>query len=95
MQVDRVTSHRFRSIATDRFSSGPVFLAGVAAHRMPPFNGQGMCSGMNDAENLAWKFPPVAHGIATPDLLAISAAELRFLHRGQRLDVAHPPRRTH
>lgn len=77
LQIDRVAAYRFHGVVAERFSSGPVFLAGDAAHQMPPFNGQGMCSGMRDAENLAWKFTAVAHGVATPDLLATYDAERR------------------
>ena len=69
LQIDRVAAYRFHGVVADRFSNGPVFLAGDAAHQMPPFNGQGMCSGMRDAENLAWKLAAVAHGSAGPQLL--------------------------
>jgi 2-polyprenyl-6-methoxyphenol hydroxylase-like FAD-dependent oxidoreductase len=46
-----------------------VFLAGDAAHEMPPTGGFGMNTGVQDVHNLAWKLAAVLHGQAAPSLL--------------------------
>ena len=46
----------------DSYRKGRVFLAGDAAHIHSPLGGQGMNTGIGDAENLAWKLALVARG---------------------------------
>ncbi len=52
------------------FRVGRVFLAGDAAHRLPPTGGFGMNSGIQDVHNLAWKLAMVLRGEASESLLA-------------------------
>ncbi|KAH8674952.1 FAD binding domain-containing protein [Ilyonectria robusta] len=59
----------------EKFQHGRVFLAGDAAHQMPPWGGQGANTGIADAHNLAWKLAAVLRGQATPSLLATYDAE--------------------
>jgi 4,5-epoxidase len=67
-----------RRLAAD-YRRGRVLLAGDAAHVHSPIGGQGMNTGIGDAENLAWKLALVARGRADAGLLDTYAAERRPL----------------
>jgi putative polyketide hydroxylase len=53
----------------ERYSHGRIFLAGDAAHEMPPTGGFGLNTGVQDVHNLAWKLAAVLRGVAGPALL--------------------------
>jgi putative polyketide hydroxylase len=60
-----------------QYRSGPVFLAGDAAHRFPPTGGFGMNTGIQDVHNLVWKLAYVLTGRADPALLDTYEPERR------------------
>src|ERR1700744_2099194 len=62
-----IYSHHVR--VADRWRVGRIFLAGDAAHAMPPWIGQGMSAGVRDAANLCWKLAAVVKGQAPESLL--------------------------
>jgi putative polyketide hydroxylase len=63
------------AIVADRYRVGDVFLAGDAAHEMPPTGGFGLNTGVQDVHNLTWKIAAVLRGNADEKLLDSYHAE--------------------
>ena len=76
-EIWRSASYRFHALVADDWQEGRVFLAGDSAHQTPPFLGQGMCQGLRDAGNLAWKLHLVITGQASDSLLRTYTKERR------------------
>ncbi|WP_424217508.1 alpha/beta fold hydrolase (plasmid) [Streptomyces sp. BI20] len=82
---DWVTTFRVHRRRAASFQLGRVFLAGDAAHAHSPMGGQGLNTGIQDAQNLAWKLASVVRGHAharlldsyTPERAAVADAVVR------------------
>jgi 3-(3-hydroxy-phenyl)propionate hydroxylase len=77
VRIIRQLVYAFEARVANRWRDGRVFLAGDAAHTMPPYMGQGACSGMRDGLTLAWKLDLVLRGKAGDALLETYEAERR------------------
>jgi 2-polyprenyl-6-methoxyphenol hydroxylase-like FAD-dependent oxidoreductase len=73
--LERHTIYTFQAKWADEWRRGRVLIAGDAAHLMPPFAGQGMCSGLRDAVNVEWKLHHVLTGLADESLLDTYGSE--------------------
>jgi len=69
LEVERKAVYHFHALVADAWRAKRVLLAGDSAHQTPPFAGQGMCSGIRDAANLAWKLSAVLNSQAPEALL--------------------------
>ena len=68
-RLERAAVYTFHSVIQEGWRRGHLLLAGDSCHQTPPFLGQGMCAGMRDAANLAWKLAAVVRGEASDALL--------------------------
>ena len=68
-RIMRTDAYEWHSHVVRGWRKQRVFVAGDAAHTMTPMLGQGMCSGLRDAANLAWKLALVIKGVSPEDLL--------------------------
>jgi len=75
--IENIATWRAEANCADRFRDGRVFLAGDAAHVVPPNGGYGGNTGVQDAHNLAWKLALTLGGVAGPGLLDTYDAERR------------------
>lgn len=75
--VSHPTRFHCHTKVAQRYRTGPILIAGDAAHVCSPSQGHGMNSGLQDAFNLAWKLALVCQGHAAPALLDSYEAERR------------------
>ena len=87
VELVRHKVYNFRSLLAERWRDRRLLLAGDSAHVMPPFMGQGMCSGMRDAWNLAWKLNLILDHKADDSLLNNYQTE-RLPHVRQLTDLS-------
>lgn len=75
VKIVHAVEYRFASKIARQWQQGKVFLAGDAAHQMPPYIGQGMCAGFRDVMNLSWKLKATLEDEAPTQLLQSYAIE--------------------
>lgn len=76
-RLERCVVYTFHSVIAHGWRRGRMLIAGDSAHQTPPFLGQGLCAGIRDAANLAWKLARVARGAAPESLLDTYEPERR------------------
>ncbi|MFE3188409.1 bifunctional 3-(3-hydroxy-phenyl)propionate/3-hydroxycinnamic acid hydroxylase [Nocardia sp. NPDC059240] len=77
VQVLRKLVYTFNAVVAERWREGRILIAGDAAHMTPQFVGQGMNSGVRDADNLSWKLEAIVKRGAALALLDSYESERR------------------
>lgn len=93
VEIERTAVYRFNAKVAKDWRVGRVFLAGDAAHLTPPFAGQGLCAGLRDAVNLAWKLTECINHSA-PDALLDTYQDERKPHARGFIEFAVAMGRT-
>jgi 3-(3-hydroxy-phenyl)propionate hydroxylase len=86
-EIERSAVYTFHSVIARGWRKGRLLIAGDAAHQTPPFLGQGMCAGIRDAANLAWKLEMICTGQA-PDTLLDTYESEREPHVREFIELA-------
>lgn len=95
-ELEWVSIYRFNCRRLDRFVHGRVIFAGDSAHQVSPFGARGGNSGVQDAENIAWKLAAVLAGRAGPHLIdsydteRVQAADENIGHSTRSTDFIAP-----
>src|SRR5256714_4441494 len=74
-EFEWISLYKFQCRRMDRFIHGRVMFAGDAAHQVSPFGARGANSGLEDAENIAWKLDRVLRRLSPERLLESYHAE--------------------
>ncbi|MEV6322850.1 bifunctional 3-(3-hydroxy-phenyl)propionate/3-hydroxycinnamic acid hydroxylase [Nocardia sp. NPDC051787] len=77
VEVLRQLVYTFNAVVADRWRDGRILIAGDAAHMTPQFIGQGMNSGVRDADNLSWKLAAIINHGASLRILDSYESERR------------------
>jgi 3-(3-hydroxy-phenyl)propionate hydroxylase len=86
-ELERAVVYTFHALVAQSWRRGRLILAGDSAHQTPPFLGQGLCAGIRDAANLAWKLTAVCrHGAA--DTLLDTYQDERAPHASEYIKLA-------
>ncbi len=92
-----ITLYKANALTLERYLHGRVLFAGDAAHLLPIFGVRGANSGIDDADNLAWKLALVVKGVAQPSLLEsysaerVAAATENLAHGKKSTEFMAPP----
>jgi 3-(3-hydroxy-phenyl)propionate hydroxylase len=86
-EIERAAVYTFHSVIANQWRTGRLLIAGDSVHQTPPFLGQGMCAGIRDAANLAWKLSDVIRGRADTSLLDTYQSE-RSPHVREFIELA-------
>lgn len=92
-----ITIYKANALTLDKYRHGPVLFAGDAAHLVPIFGVRGANSGIDDADNLAWKLAYVVKGQAPHGLLEsysderVFAARENLRHGSKSTEFMAPP----